>query len=374
MKRIFPLLIFFFAFSCSLKADELLKEPLRFIHSDSVIVWGEDRSDFRTTALSVAPELKARQIVINEIDEKQSKKELKEWHKDILPSLNICGGLGNENDLSQVIPVSDMLKKAGTLFLKTADASFLDVVERTALNSFMSVLTPGDLSFEKHIVAQALMNVSGMIYATDDVGIFVNFYINSSTHVKTERLDFVIDQLTAMPHSNRVKLRISGMKKGQQPITLRLRMPSWVSGEMPKVSTFGIKGVFGKLPTVYVNGREEFYKMENGFLVINRNWNSGDEVFFDFPFEIKYLCVAKKGKLSDGKYALQRGPLVYAFTKPTDGLTLSADTQFRETQDANAYGHSVVEAKLQGLDGKELLYQAEPLMDGAKHLWINVSK
>lgn len=374
MLRIYTLLIAFVAVCSNLTAGGPLKKPLTFIASDSIVVWGDDRCDFRTTALSVAPELKERPVVLKADDAKKFKKNVAAWKKEVLPALNILGSLGEVGDKEQVLPTTQMMAQAGKLFLQTGDAAYLDVVERVSLNALMDLLAPGELSFEKHVAAQAMMNTSGMIYATDAVGLYVNFYINSSTHVKTDSLDFVIDQLTAMPHSGRVKLRIGGMTKGQQPIVLRLRMPFWAYGAMPEQLPFILEGTPEKLPTVYVNGREEFYKMENGYLVINRLWNTGDEVYFDFPFHVQQLYAVTKKNVDKSKFSLQRGPLVYGYTTPLAEKVNLEKMKFTEEVEANKYGHSVIVCEPRQADGKGRRVETQPVMDGVKQLWFQTTK
>lgn len=371
MLRIFSLLVVLVMASMDLMAGGPLKKPLTFVESDSIVVWGSDRSDFRATALSVAPELKAQSLTLDEEDIKKYKKIASVWRKEILPSLNILGGLGEIGNQSQVLPTTHMMTEAGKLFLQSGDASYMDVVERTSLNALMAVLSPGELSFEKHIAAQALMNVSGMVYATDDAGLYINFYINNSCRIKTDKLNFVIDQLTAMPHSNRVKLRIEGMKKGQQPIVLRLRMPSWAYGDLSENMKFQLSGTPEKVPVVYVNGREENYPVENGYMIINRLWNSGDEVYFDFPFHMQQLYPAEKCRTNKSKFALQRGPLVYGLSETYTDVLPSDKLEYIEREEPNEFGHSVIIIQNNQTEDKTQKLETQPVMDGVKQLWLN---
>ena len=359
----------------NLWAGQPLKKALTFVSSDSIVVWGDDRSDYRTTALGVAAELKARPICVEqEVDNKQLKRVQKQWEQEVLPSLHLSGGVADEQGDISVVPTSALIMEAGKLFLQTADAQYIDAIERTALNALMAVAVPGELSFEKHIAAQALMNTSGMVYATDDEGLFVNLFINSSTHIKTGKFDFVIDQLTAMPHEGRVKLRISGLKKGLAPIQLRVRMPNWCCGAFPESYHFGLEGTPDKYPLVYVNGREEQYPVVNGYLVINRQWNSGDEVFFDFPFKVQYLHPKVSRRFNTEVVALQRGPLIYGFLQPTEHFSYDKKKTVTENVAPNNFGHTTLSVPVTLSDGKEQVKMAEPLMDGGKYMWMNASK
>ena len=374
MKYNLLLILGFWVASMNSWADSRLEEPLTFVSADSVVVWGEDRSDYRTTALSVAAQLQVRPVQVERVVKKQLQKDRTHWQKELLPSLNLSGAVADELGGIAVVPTAAMILQAGKLYLQTADAQYMDAVERAALNALMSVAVPGDLSFEKHIAAQALMNTSGMVYATDAEGVYVNLYINSSTHIQTEQLDFVLDQLTAMPHEGRVKLRMGGLKSGLQPIKVRLRMPNWACGTLPDACHFGILENTQTVPAIYVNGREEHYPVVNGYLVIDRKWNSGDEVYFDFPFKVQHLYPRQQEYFNTNVVALQRGPLLYGFMQPTEGFSYTPKDVVSENLEPNGYGHTTVSVPVTMFDTQKKVQIAEPLMDGAKYIWMNVTK
>lgn len=373
-RNILFLLLLFCGSTLYLPAAGPLKKPLHFVPSDSVIVWGGDRSDIRATALAASPSLKCRETTLSPADMAQAKHTIKSWEKDILPELNPLGGLGEAYDDSRVLELSKMLTLGGKLFLLTADAQYMNVVERASLNALLHMLRPGDMNFEKHTAAQALINASGMFYAYDDEGVFVNLYVNSSTHIKTDHHDLVIDQLTSMPHEPRVKLRISGLSKGQHPLKVALRIPDWAMGGLPKEMPFLLEGVPAHMPTIYVNGREETYQMENGYLVIRRKWNSGDEIFFDFPFSTTALRPSRNGKAKGTALTLQRGPLVYGFRQPASDCILPEGQHFKEQEEPSEEGHSIVAATCHNADGSQVLLKAEPVMDGTEYLWLKCEK
>lgn len=370
MKKVYSLILFWCLGVLPIWADRFLKVPLAFVPSDSIIVFGEDRSDFRMAALSVAPRLRARHLSVGKIDKRALKRKAEQWDRETLSHLNILGAVGSDVCPVDAVAAAEVTAAGGTLFLCTADARYMDVVERTSLNALMAVATPGELTFEKRIAAQALMNVSGMVYAADEAGLFVNMYINSSTHVKTAHQDFVIDQLTAMPHSGRVKLRITGLRKGLHPMLLRLRMPDWACRGGDTGRPFSLSGTSDKLPTVYVNGREEFYRMEKGYLVIDRKWNSGDEVFFDFPFQVQQLSGSSLGQ---GFVALQRGPLVYGFGALEEGMTVCLPLKVAEGNEPNRYGHTLLQVPMIARDGRATMEEAAPVMDGAVCWWLKTA-
>ena len=374
MKKIFCLGIFLWITAPQVWAAQPLKRPLNFVSADSVVVWGDDRSDFRATALAIDPQLQVRPVSVAAINKKQWKRDYEEWTRELLPSLNLSASVADEQGKISVVPTASLVQNAGKMFLQSGNSQFMDVVERAAWNGLMAVAVPGELTFDKHVAAQALINTSSMIYATDEEGVYVNLYINSSTHIKTQHLDFVLDQLTVMPHDGRVKLRMGGLSKGLQRIKIRLRMPDWTFGRFSETYHFALTHTVSQLPQVYVNGREENYPVENGYLVIDRPWNSGDEVYFDFPFQVQYLSPVRQGEICKGMIAFQRGPLVYGFRQPTEGGVFSLQNAAKEDASPNQFGHSQIAVPVTMMDGTSAVYKAEPMMDGAEYLWMNTEE
>lgn len=304
------LLSFFLTALCAsqLFAQSPLKAPLTFVAADSVVVWGEGYADLRGVALTnVSATLVPRTVTASSKDFKTLRKA---WNKQWLPTLTLHGVRAERGD-SPALTATEALKAASKLFLLTANGELMDACERLLYNDLLRyVLTPSDGSYEKYTAAQALMSSAGLIYATDSEGLWVNLFVNNTAHVKTAHHDFVVDQLTAMPFTGRVKVRLSAMPTNGYPLTLRLRMPVWAMGGVFPADRFKLDNrTCVKPPTVYVNGHELLTtKMENGYVIISRQWNRGDEVLVDFP--LRQLYVSEK-RAESGEPFLLRGALLY---------------------------------------------------------------
>ena len=163
------------------------------------------------------------------------------------------------------------------------------------------------------MASEALLSAPGMMYCTDKEGIYANFFLNSTTRIVTEKFSMIVDQNTEMPYGERVKFRFLGLSKKHLPFKFRLRMPMWATRRPGDGLNFCYVGKERPAPTVYVNGHEwEQPTIERGYLVIEREWRSGDEVFVDFPLDVQLLRrLDAKGKAQRGEVALQVGPLVY---------------------------------------------------------------
>lgn len=357
-------------FSSAFGASRTTTEPLDYVEADSLVIWGCEESDFRVIAMQADPHVRVRPLHAKTADAASLPAWLQQWQQ-LLPSMDALGRVVEADQATSVVPTCNGVKLAGKLFLHTRDVQYMDAIERAAYHTFMPLARQdGPLHFEKRMAAQSLMDIMGMMYATDSLGVYVNFYRNSSAHIRTSAFDVIIDQLTEMPHGKRVKLRMGGRIKGQQPLVVRLRMPYWCYGNLPAGQPYTLTGVPDKLPVVYVNGREAFYKMENGYLVINRKWNRGDEVFFDFPFEPQRLQL-RQAPAAETIFAVQYGPLLYGAA--TGGFVgeLLPGKPVTQLDDTNRYGHSLLGATVQQPDGQTKNLRLEPVAVGAACCWFH---
>ena len=144
----------------------------------------------------------------------------------------------------------------------TANGILADIAESLLYNEILMGMQRGAVM---HYSAEAMLQGALMTYMTDKEGIYVNLYQNCIARIVQDGLCFTLDQITDMPYSPGVKLRVSGIVP-QTRMKLRLRIPRWQ--ENPSA--------------LYVNGHETEVEMVNGYAVIDRMWKSGDEVYTDF--------------------------------------------------------------------------------------------
>ena len=126
-------------------------------------------------------------------------------------------------------------------------------------------------------------------YATPDKGLAAMVYAPSSVACEVNGRKVQIVERTNYPFEESVVFDISIAGGRAHAFPLHLRVPEWS------------KGV-----TVSVNGDVESVVPENGVVVLNRKWNSGDKVEITFNAEVK-IC-----RWYDGGIAVERGPLLYA--------------------------------------------------------------
>lgn len=318
-------------------------EPPCYVPADSVVLWS-DGSDFRSRALAVDPRLQARPFV--KLTGRARKARLQQWRREVLPALNVIGGVGEDLNREQGIAGSNVLRLAAELFPGEPDARWFDVAERTLCNALSGRCLSGTLDTDQHVAAQAMVDATGCMLAADAEGVYINLFANSTTHVAVAGWDFYLDQLTAMPCDGRVRLRLTGFRVKKPQLTLRVRIPDWARGGTSSLLPFDFAPSAPSAITIYVNGRAEEVPVEKGYAIVCRRWNKGDEVWFDLPMQPRLLRRrGDDGQLRRGQVALQRGPLVYSTYAAQLGY-FSATAPLTEVEMPNRYGSPILEGNL----------------------------
>ncbi len=315
-------------------AQEQLQKPLNFVSADSIIVWGEDITDLRGTALRVDRSLEAKPFSLSG---KSFRKTLKTWKNRWLPLLTPAGLSSPTATEVDAAACSQMLNTAAELFLQSGHADFMEITERTLLNDLIHYIkTERSPSPERRMAAQTLLDGMGRIYATDEEGIYVNLFVNSTTTIRTPHVRCVIDQLTALPFENRLRIRLTSLPKNGHRLKLRLRCPRWatdsdIPGEAATVITPDIKSTC----TPLVNGRDILQLEEkDGYFVIDRAWNNGDEVLIEFPLVPRLITIPQ---LHGTSATLRQGPLLYTISEDNLGENLLSRSPLQENADSEDY-------------------------------------
>lgn len=143
--------------------------------------------------------------------------------------------------------------------------------------------------------------LSGYMYTVHKNDVFVNMYVGSNGSVNVGGTQVGLKQETKYPWDGAVALTIS--LKEAKKFALKVRIPGWVNEQK------------NKNVTIKVNGSAVTTKTEKGYATIDRTWANGDVVTIDIPMEIRITESHEKVKATQGKIALQRGPIVYCMEK-----------------------------------------------------------
>ncbi len=225
------------------------------------------------------------------------------------------------------------------MFLLHKDAKYLDVAEVALLNNVLAAVSlegnkffyvnpldaDGKFPFNHGTagrapwfgtaccpsnIARLIPQVPGMAYAHDDESLYVGFYAESNTTVSIDGTKVGIAQETAYPNDGAISLTVATEKPAT--FALRLRIPTWAQGEqfVPGDLYHYIDSVDARA-SVKVNGEEVTdAAIEEGFLVLNREWNTGDKIELNLPMPVRVNDSHEAVAENRDRIALTRGPLV----------------------------------------------------------------
>jgi len=133
------------------------------------------------------------------------------------------------------------------------------------------------------------------IYSVADDGIYVDLFSASEIKYLTQNHSMQLKMNTQFPNSPKVEITIGNDQPVQNKI--RIRIPSWVSADMP----------------IKVNGSEIGSGKAGTYLEVDRTWKNGDVISFTLPMDFR---VTKYTGLEPGfqenHYAVEYGPILMA--------------------------------------------------------------
>ena len=276
------------------------------------------------------------------------------WTNIVDTRMHITGGLGAvhgiegfgpEYDLPNADAFNETCAAVGNvffnfrMFLLHRDAKYLDVAEAALYNNSLAGMNfAGDRFFYVNPLAadgtrpfnhghagralwfgtaccptnlaRLVPQVPGMIFATDEQGLYLGLYAASRTQLTLGGVATEIIEETKYPYDGQIAVTLNP----EQPATfaVRLRVPTWtgdrfVPGELYRFCE--------ETPTppveLRVNGEPVELSVEKGFAVVKREWRRGDRVELLLPMPVRASICRKEVAANRGRLAITRGPLVY---------------------------------------------------------------
>ncbi|MFN8258482.1 MAG: glycoside hydrolase family 127 protein [Bacteroidales bacterium] len=284
-------------------------------------------------------------------DESYSRPLYKIWNDLISTKYYITGGIGSSGsnegfsdpyDLPNMMAYCETCASIGLvfwnhrMFLLTGDHKYYDVLERTLYNGLMSgVSLSGDHFFYPNVlesrgqhqrsewfgcaccpsnICRFLPSIPGYIYAVKNNDLYVNLYMGNTSNIKLNSSNIEINQKTDFPLSGKIEFTFG--KGTNNNFTLKLRVPDWVVGQAVPSDLYKMTNNSPSGINLKINGIATEFKIENGYISINKLWTPDDKVEVDFPMEIRKIVAHEKIKADAGKFSLQRGPLMYCIEWP----------------------------------------------------------
>lgn len=309
----------------------------------------------------------------------------KVWEDVVYRNMYITGGIGSagsnegftvDYDLPNEHAYCETCASVGMVFwnqrmnLLTGESQYIDVLERSLYNGALDGLSlTGDRFFYGNPlasrgqhqrrewfgtaccpanIARLVASLGSYIYAKSDDGIWVNLFVGSQTRQMIGKNDVTLSVKTEYPWNGKVQVNVDPLKKGK--FKVYLRVPGWAKAQpVPGDAYRANFSVIQSLQPVTINGKEVTYEMENGYMVINREWKKGDVVNFEFNMNTYLISSRQEIKQNEGRVAIGRGPLVYCVEgADNDGkawnIVVPENTSF-ETAAGKVQDESIVEVK-----------------------------
>jgi len=305
------------------------------------------------------------------------------WQDVVSKRIYITGGLGSrgttesfgENyELPNRTAYTETCASVGNdlwnqrMFLLHGDGKYVDVLERTLYNGMLSgVSLAGDTFFYQNPLestgrakrsayfdvaccpanlARLMEQIPALVYAQTGDALFVNLYVGSHATVTIGGHRVAVRQETRYPWSGDVALHVDPDRAGA--FTVNVRIPGWARNEpVPSdlyrfdddvkaapaiaLSRAARPAAGGANAPVAANDEPVAMTIHDGYVSIHRTWSKGDVVKVTLPMPVRRVAAHAGVKDDEGKVALQRGPLVYAFEAVDNGgaigdLSLSRNT------------------------------------------------
>ncbi|HEV8287252.1 MAG TPA: beta-L-arabinofuranosidase domain-containing protein [Chitinophagaceae bacterium] len=243
------------------------------------------------------------------------------------------------------------------MFLMHGDSKYIDVLERIMYNGLLSGISqdgkhffyPNPLaSMGQHQraswfgcaccisnVTRFLPSVPGYVYAQNKNDLYVNLFMSNKANITLPASLVTIEQTTEYPWKGKVNITVDPQKKSA--FTIRIRIPGWAKQEAIPGDLYQFADRTAKPITIALNGKKLEYKMEKGYAVLTRIWTKGDKIEIDFPMEVEKVLANEKVEDDKGRFAFQKGPLVYCIEgsdnsdKAVQNIVVSEKAPINET-------------------------------------------
>ena len=344
----------------------------------------------------------------------------KVWEDVVIRNMYITGGIGSagsnegfsqDYDLPNEQAYCETCASVGMVFWNqrmnalTGESKYIDVLERSLYNGALDGLSlVGDRFFYGNPlasrgqhqrrewfgtaccpanIARLVASLGNYVYAKNETGFWVNLFVGSETRQMIGKNDVSFKVQTNYPLDGKIKLNVDPLKKGK--FTVHIRVPGWSKAEPVPGNTYTANfSVVTALMPIKINGKDASYELENGYMVINREWKKGDVVEFELNMQPHLLKSTPEIKTNESRVAIERGPLVYCVEGADNNgkawnILLPENTQF------NVVPHQVLDENVLAVeasvpvvsvsqDGKAVNTENKKIIAIPYYTWANRGK
>lgn len=231
------------------------------------------------------------------------------------------------------------------MFMLHGDAKYIDCLERTLYNGVISGMSmdggrffyPNPLSSDGKYAFNAdgtltrqpwfgcaccpsnlcrfIPSMPGYIYGVKDNSVYVNLFAANTMSLLVGGKKVSLEQTTEYPWNGDIAIKVVDNKA--KDLTLRIRIPGWVRGEVVPSDLYKFADAAKTGYTISINGKDVAIDgLDKGYAVINsgligRQLKKGDVIRLHFDMQPRLVTANAKVKADKGRIAVERGPLVY---------------------------------------------------------------
>lgn len=213
-----------------------------------------------------------------------------------------------------------------------ADAKYIDILERTIYNGFLSgVSLSGDRFFYPNPLASRgtyhrspwfstsccpvnvvrfVPSIPGYAYAQREHALFVNLFAQSEASLEIAGGTVSVRQITEYPWSGEVEIIVTPDEPCE--FSVHVRIPGWAQGDPVPGDLYAYRNGSADKARLVVNGTAvSLDELNSGYAVITRTWNRGDVIKLSLPMPVRVVESHPEVEANRGRIAIERGPIVY---------------------------------------------------------------
>ena len=225
------------------------------------------------------------------------------------------------------------------MFLLHGDAKYIDCLERTLYNGVISGMSvdggkffyPNPLSSDGRYrfnadgtmtrqpwfgcaccpsnLCRFIPSMPGYIYGVRDNDLYVNLYAANTATLALGGKSVTIQQDTNYPWDGDIAIKV--LQNKAKAFNMMVRIPGWVQSRVVPSDLYAYNDYIFSTYEISVNGQIVDGELENGYMVINRNWKKGDVVRIHLDMPVRTVVASPRVSDDRGRVAVERGPLVY---------------------------------------------------------------
>ena len=225
------------------------------------------------------------------------------------------------------------------MFLLRGEAKYIDCLERTLYNGVISGMSvdggkffyPNPLSSDGVFTFNAdrtktrqpwfgcaccpsnlsrfIPSMPGYIYGVHDNNLYVNLFASNTATIAVGGKNVTLEQSTQYPWDGDIAIKV--LQNKAKTFNMLVRIPGWVLNQVVPSDLYSFSDDILSGYEVTVNGQRVDGELQNGYLVINRNWKKGDVVRIHFDMPVRTVIANLRVADDRGRVAVERGPLVY---------------------------------------------------------------